>query len=215
MEDPSIVAAGRELPHAVDRIRRYCGLPWSGGPPETWAWHYYDAVPTEPDDAVTPIDVLCAGALHSGLSRADLAFFRDQRENVSAWLARVPRGLGLWETTPEVVDHLAKLPGRFEDVSVTILSKVLHRKRPLLIPLLDRHVIDWYRPVTGKRAVGESWDPIVRAMRNDALDEERRRRQSACFGEIEQELRPSPDADDRPRLSWIRAIDIAIWMGSR
>ena len=73
-EDLSIVAGGRELPDALDRIRRYCGLPWSGGAPETWAWHFDDEVPTADDDDVIPTDVLCASSLHPGLSRADLAF---------------------------------------------------------------------------------------------------------------------------------------------
>lgn len=44
MEDLPFVAAGREVPRALDRVRRYCGLPWSGGPPETWAWQFYDAL---------------------------------------------------------------------------------------------------------------------------------------------------------------------------
>jgi hypothetical protein len=32
---------------------------------------------------------------------------------------------------------------------------------------------------------------------------------------IERELWPELPADERPRLSWLRAVDIAIWMGSR
>jgi hypothetical protein len=61
----------------------------------------------------------------------------------------------------------------------------------------------------------EAWAPIVRAMRDDELDDERRLLHSIAFGGIENELWPLTDIDDRPRLSWIRAIDIAIWMGSR
>lgn len=45
MNDLPIVAAGREIPDGLDRIRRYCGLSWSGGEPETWAWRYYDVIP--------------------------------------------------------------------------------------------------------------------------------------------------------------------------
>jgi hypothetical protein len=215
MKDLSIVAGGRELPDALDRIRRYCGLPWSGGPPETWAWHYYDAVPTAHDDDLTPTDVLCVASLHPGLSRADLAFFRERRNEISTWLAKVPTGVRLWEATDAVVEHLTGLPDRFPEISVTLLSKVLHRKRPHLVPLLDRHAVDWYRPVTGKRVMVEAWAPIVRAMRDDELDDERRLLHSIAFGGIENELWPLTDIDDRPRLSWIRAIDIAIWMGSR
>ncbi|MHB8328031.1 MAG: hypothetical protein ACYDD6_00115, partial [Acidimicrobiales bacterium] len=113
MEDLPIVAAGRTVPDALDRIRRYCGLAWSEGPPETWAWHYYDAVPAEHDYNVTPVDVLCAAALHPGLSRSDLSFFRDRHTDLSAWLADMPDGCHLRETSDQVVDHLARLPEAF------------------------------------------------------------------------------------------------------
>jgi hypothetical protein len=215
MEDLPIVAAGRDVPDALDRIRRYCGLAWSGGQPETWAWHYYDAVHTEQDDVVTATDVVCAAALHPGLARRDLAFFRERPDELSAWLAKVPGEVRLWEISTSDLEHLASLADRFPEMAISLLSKVLHRKRPLLIPLLDRHVIDWYRPLTGKRAMPDAWAPIVKAMRDEELDPERRLLYSIAFTGIEQELWPEAAVDDRPRLSWIRAVDIAIWMGTR
>lgn len=215
MEELTITAGGRGIADAVDRIRRYCGLPWSGGAPETWAWHYYDAVPTAHDDAISAVDVLCAGALHPGLSKADLAFFRDRADDISGWLADVPTGSRLWEVPDEAIDHLADLPGLLPDASITLLSKVLHRKRPHLIPLLDRHIIDWYRPVTGKRLAADAWGSIIRAMREDEGDPERRLLYSVAFGDVERELWPDAQTHGRPALSWIRCLDIAIWMGSR
>lgn len=215
MEDKPIPAAGREILGALDRIRRYCGLSWSGGRPETWAWHYYDAIPTDHDDVVTPTDVVCAAALHPSLSRHDLSYFRETSGAVSAWLAGVPSGARLGELSDEAVDHIATLPNTLVGPAVSLLSKVLHRKRPYVLPVLDRHVIDWYRPLTGKRAAAEAWGPLVRAMRAEELDDERRQRMSSAVGSIEKELWPRVSADERPRLSWLRATDIAIWMGSR
>jgi hypothetical protein len=217
MEERDFTVAGRRLPDFLDRIRRYCGLPWSGGPPETWAWLYYDAVPTELDNNVTSVDVLCAAALHPGLTRSDLEFFRDRKADLSEWLAEVPQDPPLWETSEAIVEHLASLPECFPSVSITLLSKVLHRKRPQGIPLLDRHIVDWYRPVTGKRAMVEAWGPIVRAMRAEERDRHGGQHVSLSIDlvRIEGELHLLDDSDHRQRLSWIRAIDIAIWMGSR
>lgn len=215
MEELPLVVAGHMLPDPLDRIRRYCGLPWSGGPPETWAWNYYDAVPTDPDDNVTAIDVLCAAALHPGLSRTDLAFFRDQKMDLSGWLADVPQDTRLWEASEPVIEHLISLPVRFPNVSAALLSKVLHRKRPHLIPLLDRHVVDWYRPLTGKRVMADAWGPIIKAMRDDECDDKQRLLYSIAFVRIEGEISLLADTDHRQRLSWIRAVDIAIWMASR
>ena len=215
MDHLPIVAAGREVPDAVNRIRRYCGLSWSGGQPQTWAWHYYDAVASQADDVVTATDVVCAAALHPGLSRSDLEFFRERQDELSAWLGEVPTEKRLWELSLGDIDHVAALPESFPDISVSLLSKVLHRKRPHCIPPIDRHVIDWYRPVTGKRAMTEAWDPIMRAMREEELDSARRLFLALVLGEIAEELWPNAAAFDRPQLSWIRAIDIAIWMDSR
>lgn len=215
MTDLPIVAAGREVPDALDRIRRYGGLSWSGGPPETWAWHYFDTVPTPHDNVVTPMDVLCAASLYRGLSRDDLSCFREQQDDITAWLHLVPTSRKLWELSENDVEHIAALPTTISGAPITLLSKVLHRKRPHAIPLLDRHVIDWYRPVTGKRAAVEAWEPLVREMRAEQLDDERRFVTTIALNGIEQELWPHVEPDERPRLSWLRAVDIAIWMGSR
>lgn len=215
MDNIPIVAAGREIPAAVDRIRRYCGVPWSGGRPETWAWHYYDAIPTAADDLVTPVDVVAAAALHPGLSRGDLAFFREEGARVSACLAELPVDTRLADASERVLDRLTTLPDRLPDVSISLLSKVLHRKRPHLVPLIDRHAVDWYRPVTRTRAMREAWAPMLRAMHAEEQEPPRRLLHAIAFAALERELWPGTDVEHRPRLSWLRAIDIAIWMGSR
>lgn len=214
MSDLPIVAAGREVPDAVDRIRRYCGLTWTGGPPETWAWHYYDVLPSQAD-VLDPVDVLAAAALHPGLGHFDLAYFREHRNTLEAWLSPLPVDLALADATVDVLDHLSSLPEALDGVTPTLLSKVLHRKRPQLIPLLDRHVIDWYRPVTAKRAAAEAWEPMVRAMHTEQLGNERRQVMAILLNGLERELWPNAALGERPRLSPLRAVDIAIWMGGR
>lgn len=109
MEDFPLSVAGREIPDPIDRVRRYCGLPWSGGPPEVWAWPYFDAVSSDPVDQVTPVDVMCAAAVHPGIAREDLWFYRRHAEEVGAWLAGVPTGVRLWEAPEGVVSHIASL----------------------------------------------------------------------------------------------------------
>jgi hypothetical protein len=215
MEDLPLVAAGRQVPHAIDRIRRYCGLSWSGGSPETWAWQFYDTVDMGDPDRLEKVDVLAAGALHPGLARGDLVYFHERAGQVDRWLSSLPADLKLSDASDEVVEHVASLPVALPDTPLSLLTKVLHRKRPHLVPLLDRHVIDWYRPVTGQRAAVDAWGPLVRAMRNDLAESHVRLTMSIAVNGIEQELWPERDPETRPRLSWIRAVDIAIWMGTR
>jgi len=205
MSNIPIQVGGRDVPDALDRIRRYCGLTWSGGSPETWAYRYFDLVPSESPDEVTPVDVLAAAALHPGLSRTDLAFFVDHADDLSDWLRSVPVDAELLTADSDFLAHLDALVD-FDDVSITLLSKVLHRKRPSLIPLLDRHIIDWYRPVTGERSATLAWAPIIRAMQQDLI------------GDVTGSLTGIADAL-RPELASpppaVRLIDIAIWMGAQ
>lgn len=200
-----IQVGGRDVPNALDRIRRYCGLTWSGGSPETWAYRYFDLVPSESPDEVIPVDVLAAAALHPGLSRSDLAFFVDRADDLSDWLRSVPVDAELRTTDSELHAHLDALV-EFDGVSLTLLSKVLHRKRPSLIPMLDRHIIDWYRPVTGERAATSAWSPIIRAMQQDLIDD-----MNGSLAAIADALRPELASPP----SAIRLIDIAIWMGAQ
>ena len=102
-----LVAAGRPITDLEDRLRRYCGLSWSGGPPEVWAFDYFDRLPT--GDQVDRIDVLAAGALHRGLSRDDLEFFVVHADELNAWLAWIPDDVPLHRAKPEVIAHLEAL----------------------------------------------------------------------------------------------------------
>lgn len=214
MQDLPLVAGGRQVPDAVDHIRRYCGLPWSGGRAETWAWHYYDAIQTAHDHTVTPTDVLAASALHPGLTRGDLAFFRERASEVSAWLSVLDPEMTLWDADEQTLEHLRSLVAFEPTMSVTLASKVLHRKRPNLIPLLDRHIIDWYRPITGERSPARAWVPILAAMRSDLVDPKRRLIMGMALVDLNRGLGGEGDGE-HPACSLLRMIDIAVWMGSR
>ena len=55
MSTSDLELGGRELPDALDDVRRYCGLPWSGGQGEVSAFLYYDALSERrEDDVVRP-----------------------------------------------------------------------------------------------------------------------------------------------------------------
>lgn len=215
MTELTLYAAGRHVPDASDRIRRYCGLPWSGGPPETWAWQYYDAIPSLHDNVVRPLDVVSAAALHPGLTRRDLAFFRERGDELSQWLGMIDSDKLLWQADDVALAHLASMVKFEPDVSVSLLSKVLHRKRPHMIPLLDRHIVDWFRPVTGRRENYEAWPRIMRALHADLADPERCLLTAIFASTVRGELEAFGGKGYPVGTSWLRLIDISIWMGSR
>lgn len=206
MSDTALVLAGRIIPDPADRIRRYCGLPWSGGTPETWAFRYYDAVPSADPDRIDPVDVMVTAALHPGFSRTDLAYFTEEAGKLEAWLRSIPSDVDLADAGDDLVDYVAGLSTWDAPVGLSLRSKVLHRKRPQLVPLFDRAVVDWYRPVTGERAAASAWAPLLRALRDDlALADSR-----AAIEEISAQVQ---GALEGPVPSPLRLADIVVWMG--
>ncbi len=192
-----LVCAGRPVPDAVDRIRRYCGLPWSGGGREVWAYSYFDTLPSGPPDELGPVDVLAAAALHPGLSGAELEYFVVARGGLEDWIAGVA-DVDLADADSAEIAALRLLPAQTGGlVSLSLLTKVLHRKRPGLIPLCDRAVLDWYRPITRTR--GErAWPALVDALHVDLTNADN----VAVLATAPAAIRP------------LRALDIAVWMGT-
>jgi hypothetical protein len=205
MRELVLVLAGRTFETPWEAIRRFCGLPWADSPGETWAYRYYDAVATDPD-RLTEVDVLSAAALHPGLSREDLTYFWEQREFLSQWIRRFPSDLALRDADDGVLGLLDDLAAWVRAPQLTLLTKVLHRKRPHLIPPVDRHVLDLYRRTTGQRTAVAAWSPLLRAMRDD-LHSPNAQALTAIGTQIGAEL--------GRELSHVRMVDITIWMERR
>lgn len=159
----TLVLADRPLPNVADDLRRYAGLTWSGGRREVWAPRYYDyLVDNDPSD-VLPVDVLAAAALHPKLNHSDLTWFVEHRSELQDFLATVD-DVDLAVSDPGWLDVLLDLAG--QDVELSLLTKVLHRKRPKLIPLLDRRIVDWYRLKLTTRGAA-AWPQLTRALARD------------------------------------------------
>jgi hypothetical protein len=197
--------AGEPLPDARDQIRRYCGLTWSGGGPETWAYEYFDSTPTGPDDLVVPPDLLASAALHPGFGQAEMVFFNSGgAEACQKWLSGLPRDVDLADADEQTITWLFDLLRISEGIGLSIVSKATHHKRPRLIPLFDRALVDRYRRTTGIR--GEAaWPALVRSLRADLALEGNRRFLGDVRDEIARELRGPVPSD-------LRLMDIAIWM---
>ncbi|MEU8968137.1 DUF6308 family protein [Streptomyces monashensis] len=118
-----------------------------------YAWPAYDRLntgsgPNELNDG----DFLAPGMLNAAPSITAMYSLQKARGALERALAAVPVDLSLEAAVKQklhrellgdlvrVLDPRWSLPG----VQLTILSKILHRKRPLLIPLFDRNVHNCY-----------------------------------------------------------------------
>jgi hypothetical protein len=123
------------------------------------------------------------------------------------WLSALPRDVDLAEADQECVDHLAGLSSLADAEWLSMLSKVAHHKRPKLVPLFDRAIVDWYRPVTGRRGTA-AWPSLVKAIKAD-LSVLGNRQFLFDMGLELAQAAPGPVPSD------LRLLDIAIWMDGR
>jgi len=197
--------AGRPLREPEALIRRYCGLELPGGLPEVWAYQYYDLVAATDPDHVEAVDLLRAAALHPGLSRSDLEFITRHAADIDGALAGLPN-IDLADADEPTLERVDVLAALAEPVGLSLLSKVVHPKRPALIPILDRAITDWYRPVTGQRGAA-AWSSLVRALAADLADDANRAALASMRARLAEDL-------GHPAPSSLRCCDIAIWMQS-
>jgi hypothetical protein len=182
-----------------------------------YAYPYYDGLITNSDPAS-----LCTGDLLAPTLlgvHVDL----DRMHTLTALLPLLQRGLDalppidLVEADDETCDLIAALYDPLDDPSAldrdvrgSLLAKVLHRKRPGLVPLFDSKVQMYYQhehcvppaPKDG-RTVREYMGLLVRAMRQDLRDN---------ADELDALSRLVPE--DGPTITSLRVLDIVVWTTS-
>lgn len=177
----------------------------------TYAWPHYDLLDTGAGpDSLCDGDLLAPVLLNVPMTIRGFAGLKERRSEIESRLSDVASGVDLVDATDADIAAVGALFGVLDeaaipDVSGTTFSKVLHRKRPLLVPLHDSKVRDAYvlgdgAPVT--RASNRSWAEymtlIASAMRDDL------RLGGHTWTTLGGPRRPSA-------LTPLRALDIIAW----
>lgn len=157
----------------------------------------FDDLPDNPRDRFTATDLLATTLLDmQSRPRAVRAILEDQADHLSVLLSAVPDDVDLWDATDEHLSAATDLwralrsGGPLLGVGPTTTSKLMARKRPRLIPIVDSVVRD---------ALGfesDSWVELRTALQSDLP------------GRIET-LRPTGVGEV---VSTLRLLDAAVWM---
>lgn len=137
-----------------------------------WAYPAYDAYPGHPGADVGRADLLAVSLLHA--HQRPIATYYSLEALLPILNGRLAdpamRGTFAGAEQP-TLEALARLFGVLDDykpnqVSLTKLSKVLHRKRPELIPLFDENIrVCYMRNGTIPRAAnGRSWEDFSKLL---------------------------------------------------
>lgn len=159
----------------------------------------FDQIGTNPRDTIANDDVLAVSFLDAPIRASAYRQIVATGSLISQQLKGISNELDLWDLEEALPDYTnaTSLWGHLDAISgmgPTRVSKLLARKRPRLIPILDERVREFFGHDTER-----FWMPLAHALR----DENRRDRIEA--------LRPQ----GAERLSLLRILDIAIWMSMR
>jgi hypothetical protein len=172
-----------------DAVARYFhdGQPFAG--------QTFDSLGNNPTDRIVPDDLLAVTLLDVRWKPlAVRRLLHDQAAEVTQLLHAVDDATEIWapegskqlDAAEPLWDLLYKLPG----VRDTTASKLLSRKRPLLIPITDSII------VSAVGTPGETWATLRHCFQDD------------LFRQQVETLRPG----NTERISLLRMFDVAIWM---
>ena len=131
------LASGCEIASPDERLHRFCVAEYD----------YYDAIPSSDPNRIDPVDVLATVSVNSFINSAAkvAAVHRGMSHVCEPILGTIPEDADLltFDALP-LLEELLHAAVQARWVLIPVATKVLHRKRRLLIPMLDSVVMRHY-----------------------------------------------------------------------
>ena len=175
-----------------------------------FAYPSYDRLVTNGSAALVDGDLLAPNLIGAEVDRGRFALLREMLPALAgvADLPAVPIEEADDAAIAQVADLFAVLdqaPYAGKGVRGTILSKVLHRKRPDLVPLYDSRIFESYTaPGAIPRAAHRSWREFMQLLCTQLRDD--LRAEADAFDEL-----VGVAGDAGALLTRLRILDILVW----
>ena len=175
-----------------------------------FAYPSYDRLVTNGSAALVDGDLLAPNLIGAEVDRGRFALLREMLPALAgvADLPAVPIEQADDDAIGQVADLFAVLdeaPYAGKGVRGTILSKVLHRKRPDLVPLYDSRIFESYTaPGAIPRAAHRTWREFMQLLCTQMRED--LRSESDAFDEL-----VGVAGDAGALLSRLRILDILVW----
>jgi hypothetical protein len=203
MTEPALhLASGLRVEQPLERLRRFSA--------EEYA--YYDAIRDPDPDRITPMDILATVSMNSFVNSATKvrSVHGGMAANCDPLLPEIPVGADLRTFDIGAVRDLLDAACRARGVLVPVATKVLHRKRRRLVPMLDSVVIDAYRNRGLTLSLGALQEgskaadavmPVLEAFRGDLI---------GSWGELE--VLRARLSEEGFTLTNVRLLEVLIWV---
>jgi hypothetical protein len=171
-------------------------------------YELYNGVAVPMDSTLTIHDILLSVMVNSRLDGGRAASVWQNRARMEQALAVIPASASLLDAEQEIPwEALERLfdAARVRGAGLAVASKILHKKRPALIPMLDNVVLGYYRSSYphGWKGLGPGGTAVkaMKHLREDLL---------AVKPEIDTLC--SRLAENGWRMTQVRALEALVWM---
>jgi len=165
LNDDIVLQTGETISDCISKLRCFCVLDAS--------YRNYDLVPVKEDNSLIMSDVQLANRMVARMKPEIVQSVMERAESINSALAHIPAGLGL---SCDVIPWAA-LENLFRaalgpQVHAARATKILHKKRPHLIPILDSVVVSYCQAVK-RHSDGDEASRMVECVRTIKTDIER------------------------------------------
>ena len=148
MSEPLLLPAQVEIKHPEEMLLAFVKN----------EWEIYDGQPNAQDSILSLFDILVSVSMNSRLDTADkVRSIWDGRRDVEKALVAIPVDARLTDEKPpwDALANLFEVFCRISYAKEAVSTKILHRKRPSLIPIVDRVIGIYVNKVRGSDPVGK------------------------------------------------------------
>lgn len=196
-----VLANMKRIDQCLEKVLVFCR--------DDLSYEAYDLLDISQDNKLTDLDILVANNIRAQMDgRAFLSFGRN-RAKIEAALNSLPVSLPIDDRWPKAKSMWHAIENAYracwdEHVRAARVTKVLHKKRPQLIPLIDTRVVigRYYAGYRGPRAGVPCMMAVTRRVRKDMMTN----------GITLRELQGALEERDI-HLTRVRLFDILLWMG--
>ncbi|HEV2362162.1 MAG TPA: DUF6308 family protein [Acidimicrobiales bacterium] len=116
-------------------------------------WPYYDGIPAGDPMRIEPVDILATVSLNGFVTTPARvrALHGELAAACDAHLAAIPPDADLADSGLDAVERLLQAACQAPGVQLLVATRVLHRKRPRLIPIVDDVLSSYYFNALGRR----------------------------------------------------------------
>jgi len=173
------------------------------------SYEAYDLLDIAQDNSLADLDILVANNIRARMDGRAFLSFKRNRERIERALDSLPVDVALDDPWAEEYSMWQAIENAYracwdEHVREARVTKVLHKKRPQLIPLVDGLVVigRYYANYPGPRGGVPRMVAVTRRIREDMM------RNTSALRELETALQ-----DRDIRLTRVRLFDVLLWMG--